>query len=121
MLFRSLKPGIGHEWFRRFTSDCFPLDRVIVDGQPRPVPRYYDKLYTREHRVVAPQYCYPGGQRVSTADVTGELFDLCPEMDNIKYDRIEIAKQYLDDNTPDRLRVKEQVKLAQLSRLKRTL
>ena len=26
----SLRPGIGHDWFRRFSSDVFPRDEVIA-------------------------------------------------------------------------------------------
>ena len=29
----SRRPGIGAGWLRRFSSDVFPLDRVIVNGK----------------------------------------------------------------------------------------
>lgn len=41
----SLKPGLGESWFQKFHGDVFPADHVIVDGQPRKPPRYYEKLY----------------------------------------------------------------------------
>lgn len=41
----SLKPGLGESWFRKFHGDVFPSDHVIVDGVPKKVPRYYEKLY----------------------------------------------------------------------------
>lgn len=43
----SNRPGLGASWFDRFYSDIFPHDRVILDGQKMPVPRYYDKLLER--------------------------------------------------------------------------
>lgn len=92
----SLKPGIGATWFDKYTSDVFPHDRVIVNGKECGVPRYYDNLYERSG------------------------FDGCYELNvNIKPRRLE--KINLDDNTPDRLLVKEQVALANLSKLKRKI
>ena len=44
----SLKPGLGESWFRKFHGDVFPADSVIVDGQPKKPPRYYEKLYGEE-------------------------------------------------------------------------
>lgn len=41
----SLKPGLGESWFAKFHGDVFPLDHVIIDGQPKKPPRYYEKLY----------------------------------------------------------------------------
>ena len=44
----SLKPGPGELVFRKFHGDVFPADSVIVDGQPKKPPRYYEKLYGEE-------------------------------------------------------------------------
>lgn len=47
----SRRPGIGAEWYARFKRDAFPSDFVVIDGQPRPVPRYYkNKLSVDEAR-----------------------------------------------------------------------
>lgn len=53
----SRRPGIGASWFDRFKGDAFPSDFVVIDGQRRPVPRYYrDKLSEAEAlRLVAPR------------------------------------------------------------------
>jgi len=40
----SLKPGIGAEWFRRYKSDVYNFDYVVVNGVKSKPPRYYDKL-----------------------------------------------------------------------------
>jgi len=41
----SLKPGIGANWFKKFTTDVTTTDSVVLRGgmQSKP-PRYYDKL-----------------------------------------------------------------------------
>ena len=49
----SLRPGIGHDWFRRFSSDVFPRDEVIARGKATQPPRYYDKLLSRLDEAMA--------------------------------------------------------------------
>lgn len=44
------KPGIGHNWFQRYRSDCFPSDFVIIEGSKKPVPQYYLGKLTEEDR-----------------------------------------------------------------------
>ena len=48
-LFR--KPGLGHDWFKKYTSDVFPHDFVIMEGRQFPVPNYYDVLYERSNPI----------------------------------------------------------------------
>lgn len=38
----SRRPGIGADWIKKFSSDVFPSDEVIVDGFPTRPPRFYD-------------------------------------------------------------------------------
>lgn len=40
----SNRPGIGATWARKFASDCFPSDFLVVEGRKFPVPEYYRKL-----------------------------------------------------------------------------
>lgn len=42
--FMSLKPGIGAEWFKKYTSDVLPRDYCVVRGRKMKVPKYYQKL-----------------------------------------------------------------------------
>lgn len=35
--------GIGATWLSKFKADVFPSGFIVVDGVPRPVPRYYTK------------------------------------------------------------------------------
>jgi len=113
----SLKPGIGATWFEKYHKDVFPHDHVIVSGQPTSVPRYYDKLYER-----MTSFEFPSWVVLSNGEpVSFEVLTASREMEAIKFEREERAKNCLDDNTPDRLRVKEQVTLANLQKLKRKL
>lgn len=96
--FMSRRPGIGKGWYDKFKRDTYKDDTVILkraDGSRISVrpPKYYDNKFKVE---------YP--------------FD----WDEIKFERQEAAKLY-SDNSFERLRVREEVKLAQLKSLKRTL
>lgn len=90
----SLKPAIGQGWFDRFASDVYPDDFVVVRGKTIRPPRFYDRKFAELN---------PG------------------EAEKIKYRRIRNGAQHKSDNTPERLAVKQQVKLAQIKSLSRTL
>lgn len=87
----STKPGIGAEWYTRFKTDAFPSDFVIVDGKKKPVPRYYKK-----------QLEIGEDLRVSSK-------------------RQVKAKKHADNQTPDRLAIREEVQERRAERLKRTI
>lgn len=87
----SLKPGIGGLWLDRFLPDI--LDgSVVVDGRKVSLPRYF-------------------AQRVKGFDPL--------RWDALSFDRQ--AAVNLDDQTPDRLSVREQVANARVKILKRSL
>jgi hypothetical protein len=89
----SRRPGIGARWFEKFKSDVFPRDEFVVGGRVNRPPRFFFK----------------------------KLEEIDPQMfDQVKAVRAEHFPRW-DDNTGDRLLVKEQVKLAQISMLKRDL
>jgi len=90
----SLKPGIAAGWFEKFSSDVFPNDYVVVNGRKCRPPRYYDVLYSRIDPL---------------------------EFEQMKFDRELQAEKYIDDNTVDRLLVKEKIAYDKLSRLPRSL
>jgi len=87
----SLKPGIGSQWLEKYRTDVYPYDEVIVRGKRAKPPRYYDKRF--------------------------EIHDP-DEMQLIKDQRRRLAEQSCH-NTPERLRVREKVKKAQLKLLPR--
>lgn len=91
----SRRPGIAHEWFQQFKSDVYPHDYVVINNgiQLRP-PRYYDKLYDLEYPEI---------------------------MKAIKEHRKEVAIQFEDELTPDRLSVKERLAVLKMENHKREL
>jgi len=90
----SLKPGIGAEWFKKYKTDVFPEDFVVMDGKKVKTPHYYFTLLERE-------------------DAQGAL--------EIKEKRIKGAVKHAADNTPARLAVRETCQRAKLKLLPRNL
>lgn len=90
----SLKPGIGADWFRLYRTDVFPHDRVVINGKEVKPPKYYDKLFAKD---------FP------------DVFE------DIQWAREIEGLSLRQDNTTARLAVKEQIALANLSKLKRGL
>lgn len=92
----SRRPGIGAGWFDKFKSDVFPSDEVILKGKRFKPPRYYDRLFEIDDP--------DGFERIKAARVRAASTDAA-----------------VFHNSGDRLRVREKVKLAQISQLKRPL
>lgn len=90
----SRRPGIGKGWFDKFSSDVYPSDVVIMNGKRMRPPRYYDTLFELE-----------------------SPFD----MESVKFDRHVSGQKHVDNNSPERLAVREQVQLARLEKLPRSL
>lgn len=87
--------GFGQAWYEEYGEQAHARDSVIcAKGKERKVPRYYDRL-------------------LQASD---------PEkLARIKEERKRRALEKVEDNTPERLAVREQVKLAQIKSLKRNL
>ena len=90
----SLKPGIGYDWYKKYKSDVYPHDYVIIKGKKVKPPKFYDKKYKTDNPF---------------------------EFDEILYKREINGKLNSEDNTLERLNVKEQVQNAKLQKLKRNL
>lgn len=90
----SLKPGIGFKWLQKFQSDVYPHDYVVVNAQEVKPPKYYDKKFSKADPLA---------------------------FEEIQFQRQTQARAKYQDNTPERLAVREQVLKAKLSPLKRTL
>lgn len=88
----SNRPGIGATWLKKYMTDVYPHDEVIIKGKPCQPPPYYDLLHER--------------------------FDPKAHA-KIKANRLKRALEYECDNTPDRREAKETVKKAQIIQLKR--
>lgn len=88
----SRRPGIGKPWLEKFMADVYPDDGVVVRGRLMKPPRYYD--------------------------VQHELVD-APAALEISRERRRSRR--LEDETPERLAVREQCAQAKLARLERVL
>lgn len=90
----SRNPGLGATWIEKFSGDVFPGDFCVVDGRKTPVPKYYDKW----------------------------LEENDPELlEQIKDARVEAGREHTDNNTYERLEVRETCLRAKIQALQRTL
>lgn len=85
----SRRPGIGAEWLSLYGDETYAHDSVIVNEREVLPPKYYDAKRPEE------------------------------EMLRVKAARVRGAKAHSEDSTMARLRVREQVKEAQVKSLKR--
>ena len=85
----SLKPGIGKGWLDQFKSDVYPDDFVVHKGKELRVPKFYDKQIPEAELAV------------------------------YKDRRKKRLLKHRSNNTPARLAVREEVKRAKISTLKR--
>ena len=90
----SRRPGIGKPWLDKFLSDVYPSDEVVVNGKAVKPPKFYDGVY---------EVMYPS------------------DMKRIKHERVVNSLRHAENNSYERLLVREEVKMAQISRLIRPL
>lgn len=102
----SRRPGIGRGWYDKYKGDVYPKDRVIINGKPTRPPRFYDNQLASQDPA---QLALLKIQRENN----GKHF-----VDDILSDGRLVR---VSDTSGPRLLVKEEVKKAQLSKLKRTL
>lgn len=88
----SRRPGIGHTWYEQFKTDCYPSDFLIVDGKKHPVPKYYDLKLKAEAEA---------------------------EIEKLKRKRKRNSLKQRENNTPERLSVREEVLKEKLKRSSR--
>lgn len=85
-------PGIGREWINKFKDDIYPDDFVVVNGIKMKPPKYYDNYFE---------------------EVDEDAFN------TIKYNR-KIKAEECEDNTPERLEVREKIQLLKAKKLVRS-
>ncbi|MEO5368178.1 MAG: hypothetical protein H7831_17865 [Magnetococcus sp. WYHC-3] len=90
----SRRPGVGKMWFEKYKDDVYPSDEVVIRGKVMKPPKFYDKIL--------------------------ELTDPT-QFKKIKASRTAKGYARKADSTPERLKVRETVKKAQLKSLKRGL
>lgn len=86
--------GVGREWFEKFRKDTYPRDYTTMNGVKVRPPRYYDKRFEMDDPLLLAW---------------------------IKHKRKLKALSHADDNTPDRLAVRELVTKGKVSRLNRPM
>lgn len=90
----SRKPGIANKWLEKYNTDVYPRGKIIIRGHTANPPRYYDKQYEKLD---------PQGY---------EMLQWTKELE---------GRQHQADQTPERLKVREQVQQAQLTMLRRKI
>lgn len=90
----SLRPGIGSEWAKLYITDFYPCDFAVMKGKKLRVPRYYDSILGLMN-----------GPMLTRVKAIRSVRGKTPKA---KY-----------ENSPERLRVREEVKASQISNLKR--
>lgn len=98
--YTAMSNGIGKGWFQKWSKDVFPSDFVVHEGRKHRVPRYYANLY--EMSTVHPR-------------------QLSTSLTSIKGARKRGAVKHEDDNSDRRLKDRETVLNARVSRLKKEL
>ena len=87
-------PVTGAEWIKRYNRDVYPRDVVIARGHESKPPRYYDKFLQR-------------------CDVD--------KLEEVKFSRYTRSQLNVEDSSPERLAVREEVTKARISSLSRKL
>lgn len=90
----SRRPGIGQKHFETYKDEITLSDSVILNAREVGVPRYYDRLLEKTE--------------------PDKLLQL-------KADRQKNARKYRQDQTPERLQVREEVAIAKMNMKKRGL
>lgn len=90
----SRRPGIGKNWLDKYMYDIYPSDFVVLNNKKMRPPKFYDNQF---------EIAFPEDYAI------------------LKSDRKRSLKKHSDNNTSERLYVREQVQLAKLTQLKRTV
>ena len=88
----SRNKGIGKKWIEKYKTDVYPRDLIVIKNKKMRPPRFYDSHY----EITDPQ-----------------------QHKQMKYDRAKKAKRRAADNTPDRLKTKEDILRRKEERYKR--
>nr|QJB19866.1 MAG: replication initiator protein [Microvirus sp.] len=110
----SRNPGIGKPWLDKWEADVFPLDFCIVNGKKVKVPKYYDTQVSEKETPLghwAEDYTsYP----IWMPDVKRTVSE------HRRGNRKRNAVKHSDDNTSERLAVREEIQRLRIERLTRS-
>lgn len=110
----SRRPGIGNPWLKKWKTDVFPNDFCVLEGKKIPVPSYYDDMIASEETKSGVWKEDDTGFKYFMPDVVRT------ETQVRKGVRVRNALKHADDNTPERLAVREEVQLARVAKLTRS-
>lgn len=88
----SRRPGIGKPWLEKYSSDVYPDDFVLMDGKKIKPPKYYDSQF---------EIAYPS------------------DFEKIKIERKKSGEKNAENNTRDRLDVRETIHKLKAKTLRR--
>lgn len=92
--FTNMSKSIGKAWFEKYSSDIYPDDFIVLRNKKLKPPKFYNARY---------ELAYP------------------EDYAKIKIARVRAAKKHSDNNTRDRLDVREYIQLEKANQLKRTI
>jgi hypothetical protein len=90
----SRRPGIGKGWLEKYSGDVYPGDFVVLNGKKMRPPKFYDVQY----ELMEPE-----------------------EMEGIKKRRLKALEKHSENNTRERLRVRETIQYRKLDKLGKSL
>lgn len=102
----SRRPGLGRAFYEKFKLDMFPLDYRIIDGVKTVPARYYGSLYERENPADFQRIKLERVARASRGEYVVNTVN---------------RRVWVPSTDSARLAVKEEVKLAQIRRLSKSL
>jgi hypothetical protein len=88
----SRRPGIASRWLEKYTADVYPNGEMIINGKKYNSTRYYDQKFKKQDQL---------------------------SYEEMQYQKNIRAKANAQDNSPERLKAKEQVAIARARYLKR--
>lgn len=91
----SNRPGLGFEWFEKYWRDLYPKDLIHLEGKRFAIPRYYDKLLEKKDP---------------------ELLEVIKENRQKRATAID-ADTHRQEQSYERLAIKEEAKILQLEQL----
>lgn len=68
----SLKPGIGATWLEKYTPDAYPDGKVVINGREQKTPKYYDKKFAKLNPLAWEQLQYEREKRTQPEEQTPE-------------------------------------------------
>lgn len=89
----SRRPGLGKMWYEKFKDDVYPSDYIIINGKKVRPPKFYDKMFEEEHPM---DYAF------------------------LKLEREKKNKLFEENNTDERLLVRETIQNRKFAKLKRS-